>query len=136
MFVNGSTATECSGGENAAGVTGATATGEAAVVGVGVATIGAEVEAAVAACSIVARFESQNLSAAKYASAMAITTTIARFRRCPVRCLIDRCGSTSAVGLSPSGVISYTHANRSTAGKPTAISTTTSRFAHAGTSSM
>src|ERR1700730_3022758 len=92
--------------------------------------------AGVAACSVVARFESQNLSAAKYASATAITTTIARFRRRPVRFLIDRCGSTSAVGFSPSGVISYTHANRSTAGKPTAIRMTTSRLAHKGTSSM
>src|SRR5216684_3906884 len=59
--------------------------------------------AGVAACSVVARFESQNLSAAKYASATAITTTMARFRRCPVSFLIDRCGSGNGSRLQALG---------------------------------
>src|SRR5258708_14185451 len=117
MSTNGRTATDFSGIVGAAGV----------VAGDDVAT----------SCSTaVTCFESQNLSISRYATASTRTTTMARFRRCAVCALIDRCGSTSAVGLRPSGVISYTHANRRTAGKPTAISITTSLLAHTGTSSM
>ncbi len=51
-------------------------------------------------------FESQSLSTSRYATPSTRSTMIARSRRCPVRFLIDRWGSTSTVGFSPSGVIS------------------------------
>src|ERR1700724_3004888 len=72
--------------------------------------------AGVAGCSVVMCCDSQNLSTTKYVSATAITAKIARWGRCPACFLMDRLGSTPTVGFSPSGVISYTHANRSTAG--------------------
>ncbi len=90
----------------------------------------------VAGCSVARSFDSQNLSTTKYASAMQSTTMMARSRRCPVSFLIDRWGSTSTVGFSPSGVISYTQANNRTSGKPITMSITTNRLAQAGTSSM
>src|ERR1039458_4020811 len=118
MSTNGSTATDFS---------------ETAVAGAGLA--GATVATVAAGRSVMTRFDSQNLSTTKYASATQRVTMIARLRRCPVCFLMDRLGSTSTVGFRPSGVISYTQAKISTAGKPTTISSTTVRPIHSGSAS-